>query len=38
LEEKKQKKDSKLKKTLNSWKEQQEKEKQSGVKLGLGGG
>ncbi|MEY3585570.1 MAG: hypothetical protein RLZZ243_634 [Bacteroidota bacterium] len=38
MEEKKQTKDSKLKKTLNSWKEQQEKEKQSGVKLGSGGG
>lgn len=38
MEEKKQTKDSKLKKTLNSWKEQQEKEQQSGVKLGSGGG
>jgi hypothetical protein len=38
MEEKNQTKDSKLKKTLNSWKEQQEKEKQSGVKLGSGGG
>lgn len=38
LEEKKQTKDSKLKKTLNTWKEQQEKEQQSGVKLGNGGG
>jgi hypothetical protein len=38
LDEKKQTKDSKLKKTLNSWKEQQEKEQQSGVKLGNGGG
>jgi hypothetical protein len=38
MEEKKQTKDSKLKKTLNTWKEQQEKEKQSGVKLGSGGG
>lgn len=38
MEEKKQTKDSKLKKTLNSWKEQQEKDKQSGVKLGSGGG
>jgi hypothetical protein len=38
MEEKKQTKDSKLKKTLNTWKEQQEKEQQSGVKLGSGGG
>jgi hypothetical protein len=38
MEEKKQTKDSKLKKTLNSWKEQQEKEQKSGVKLGSGGG
>jgi hypothetical protein len=38
MEEKKQTKDSKLKKTLNSWKEQQEKEQQSRVKLGSGGG
>lgn len=38
MEEKKQTKDSKLKKTLNAWKEQQEKEQQSGVKLGPGGG
>jgi hypothetical protein len=38
MEEKKQTKESKLKKTLNSWKEQQEKEQQSGVKLGSGGG
>ena len=37
-EEKKQTKDSKLKKTLNAWKDQQEKEQQSGVKLGSGGG
>jgi hypothetical protein len=38
MEEKKQTKDSKLKKTLNTWKEQQEKEQQSAVKLGSGGG
>jgi hypothetical protein len=38
MEEKKQTKNSKLKKTLNSWKEQQEKEQQSVVKLGSGGG
>jgi hypothetical protein len=38
MEEKKRTKDSKLKKTLNSWKEQQEKEQQSVVKLGSGGG
>ena len=38
LEEKKQTKDSKLKKTLNSWKEQQEKGQKSEVKLGPGGG
>ena len=38
MEEKKQPKDSKLKKTLNSWKEQQEKGQQTGVKLGPGGG
>jgi hypothetical protein len=38
MEEKKQTKDSKLKKTLNSWKEQQEKGQQSNVKLGPGGG
>jgi hypothetical protein len=38
MEEKKQTKDSKLKNTLNSWKEQQEKEQKSGVKLGSGGG
>jgi hypothetical protein len=38
MEEKKQTKDSKLKKTLNAWKEQQEKEQKSGVKLGSGGG
>lgn len=37
-EEKKQTKDSKLKKTLNSWKEQQEKDQQTGFKLGSGGG
>ena len=38
LEEKKQTKDSKFKKTLNSWKEQQEKGQKSEVKLGPGGG
>jgi len=38
MEEKKQTKDSKLKKTLNSWKEQQENSQKSGVKLGPGGG
>ncbi|MEY3844163.1 MAG: hypothetical protein RL293_585 [Bacteroidota bacterium] len=38
MEEKKQTKDSKLKKTLNTWKQQQEKEQQTGVKLGSGGG
>ena len=37
-EVKKPPKDSKLKKTLNSWKEQQEKEAQTTIKLGSGGG
>jgi hypothetical protein len=38
MEEKKRTKDSKLKKTLNSWKEQQEQEDKTTIKLGSGGG
>jgi hypothetical protein len=37
MEEKKHVQESKLKKTLNIWKEQQVSEQQSGVKLGSGG-
>jgi hypothetical protein len=36
IEEKKQKKDSKLKKTLDNWKKQQEEESKSGFKVGGG--
>jgi hypothetical protein len=36
--EKKQKKDSKLKNTLNNWKKQQEEEDKTGFKVGKGGG
>jgi hypothetical protein len=35
---KKKTKETKLKKTMQSWKEEQEKEQQIGVKIGWGGG